>query len=238
LRDIPRVDSDRKEQVPKAVFIPGITKGGKQVLPLNEFGIDPLLRFFHLRNIEPANWICVPKRALRKCPTKTRAKFTFYVDWNVIQPLATPPCEIPWVIASFDIECLSSHGDFPQPVKDFRKPARDLVELVDSLPRSQKRPLSRSQFRQFLHAWFLDSTDNPPIQVGVWNTQIDPVWHRIHGIFTKDDRTPSRGQIDALLDQLYPILFESSSDTRAFQIADRMKDVLEPRIQVAPDRIV
>ena len=102
-----------------------------------EFGIDPLLRFFHDRNIKPADWICVSKRNLIKTHHKSRAKFTFMVDYRQLQALNTPPCEIPWVVASFDIECLSSHGDFPQPKKDFKKPARDLVELVDSLPKDQ-----------------------------------------------------------------------------------------------------
>jgi hypothetical protein len=44
---------------------------------------------------------------------KTKAKFTFMIDWNDINVLKKPPCETPWVVASFDIECLSSHGDFP-----------------------------------------------------------------------------------------------------------------------------
>ena len=33
----------------------------------------------------------------------------------------------PYVIASFDIECDSSHGDFPQPTKDFKKLALELI---------------------------------------------------------------------------------------------------------------
>ena len=33
-----------------------------------------------------------------------------------------------FVTASFDIECDSSHGDFPNPIKDFRKVAIDIHE--------------------------------------------------------------------------------------------------------------
>jgi hypothetical protein len=47
----------RGKLVPHPVYISGITRGGARVLPLFEFGIDPLLRFFHKKNIEPAGWI-------------------------------------------------------------------------------------------------------------------------------------------------------------------------------------
>lgn len=50
LRD-PTDSESRAEWVPRPVFIPGITRGGAKILPLYEFGIDPLLRFFHDRNI-------------------------------------------------------------------------------------------------------------------------------------------------------------------------------------------
>ena len=32
-----------------------------------------------------------------------------------------------FVIGSFDIECDSSHGDFPNPIKDFKKVAIDIT---------------------------------------------------------------------------------------------------------------
>lgn len=81
-RDVKQVGSDRKDQVPKAVYIQGVTKGGNRVLQLNEFGIDPLLRFFHERNIQPAHWICVAKRNLRKSLCRSKARFTFEIDWR------------------------------------------------------------------------------------------------------------------------------------------------------------
>ena len=34
----------------------------------------------------------------------------------------------PFVVSSFDIECDSSHGDFPDPIKDFKKVAIDIHE--------------------------------------------------------------------------------------------------------------
>lgn len=244
LRDIHTPDSDRKEQVPKAVYIQGITKGGKKVLPLFEFGIDPLLRFFHDHNIQPAHWICVAKRNLRKAPIKTKAKFTFMVDSQDIQTLTKPPCEIPWVVASFDIECLSSHGSFPQAIKDYKKPARDIVELITHLPKEDL--LSRHSFRTLIVHWFLGSGDekDAPIHVGSKlpsDTSLSLPWRNLHGIFTKQGILPNQYQYDQLVDQLYPLLFDKKGlamSTRVFRVAETMKDILEPRVVVAPDRVV
>ena len=36
----------------------------------------------------------------------------------------------PLVIASYDIECDSSHGDFPQAKKDYKKLAEDFVMAI------------------------------------------------------------------------------------------------------------
>ena len=98
-----------------------------------EFGMDPLLRFFHDKQIQPAHWITFRKAYAKTLKNITNTKTTLAIDWKYIKPRAKPPCEIPWVVASFDIECLSSHGDFPQPIKDYKKPARDLIEFVDTI---------------------------------------------------------------------------------------------------------
>ena len=39
----------------------------------------------------------------------------------------------PYVIASFDIECDSSHGDFPQATKDFKKLSIDIYDTLLNL---------------------------------------------------------------------------------------------------------
>lgn len=241
-KDVRAPGDTRGKLVPHPVNIPGITRGGARILPLFEFGIDPLLRFFHMKNLQPASWIQISKRHLRKSPMKTKAKLTFAIDWNFIRPLLKPPCETPWVTASFDIECLSSHGDFPQAVKDYRKPARDLVELVEGLPRDQL--LTRATFRVFLHEWFLGTGDEQGCPISPSHLPEDRFangWRNIHGIFTKHGEKPNRFQINTLVEQLYPIVFEnrkSSVPNRIYRVADIMNGVLSPRVRVAPDRVV
>jgi DNA polymerase elongation subunit (family B) len=172
-------EDSRVDWVPHPVYLQGVTRNGAQVLSLYEFGIDPLLRFFHDRNIQPASWIRINKRDLKKTDeVKTNTNFVRKVQYDSIHSLKDPPGEIPWVIASFDIECLSSHGSFPQPIKDWKKPARDLVESL------AKKKWTRKELRAFLHVWFLDDIPNGPTK---------PNGFMIDGIFTKEDKKPTSG---------------------------------------------
>ena len=229
--------SDRGEPIPKAVDIDGITKG-YQIVPMYEFGMDPLLRFFHDKQIQPAHWITFRKAYAKTLKNITNTKTTLAIDWKFIRPREKPPCEIPWVVASFDIECLSSHGDFPQPIKDYKKPARDLIEFVDTI--DKKAVLTRAQYRTFLKHWFVGDDDGknsrkPSIR------SLPKCWSNINGIFTKRGRKPSNGQIDALVEETYSIVFENRGSAQPLRIAklfNQLTDVLMPRIQIAPDRVV
>ena len=43
------------------------------------------------------------------------------------------------IIASYDIECDSSHGDFPQAKKDYKKLANELISIHRDVPLSQEQ---------------------------------------------------------------------------------------------------
>ena len=38
---------------------------------------------------------------------------------------------VPYKICSFDIEASSSHGDFPTPIKNYKKVAYDIIDMID-----------------------------------------------------------------------------------------------------------
>ena len=61
-----------------------------------------------------------------------RKQFNVDIEITGIPYKNVRPCDkeviAPFVTASFDIECDSSHGDFPNPVKDFKKLAIDIHE--------------------------------------------------------------------------------------------------------------
>ncbi len=93
---------------------------------LYEGNIPPLLRAFHINSISPSGWISfkgseVPNQAFSK-----KIKY-FHLKFSEITPMPDKEDTVPYKICSFDIEALSSHGDFPQAVKFYKKLANDIV---------------------------------------------------------------------------------------------------------------
>ena len=101
----------------------------KQTLKVYEANIDPVLRFFHERDLEPAGWMRVPKHKFDDMESDDPTTAVRIVcEWRFIEPDKSRLTLAPLLLAAWDIECMSSHGDFPQPRKTWRKPARELLE--------------------------------------------------------------------------------------------------------------
>jgi len=101
-------------------------------LQLYEANIPPLLRYFHIKEISPSGWICIPlTKATRAISKKTSCKFEFTISNKDIIPLNKKETRVPYKICSFDIEASSSHGDFPVPIKSYKKLANNIMEFYD-----------------------------------------------------------------------------------------------------------
>ena len=102
---------------------------------LYESNIPPLLRFFHIKNISPSGWIALPKRKTIeiKRNKKTNCHFEFIINFKDIVPLNDKETCVPYKICSFDIEASSSHGDFPIPVKSYKKLATNIIEYFEKI---------------------------------------------------------------------------------------------------------
>ena len=93
---------------------------------LFESELEPLLRFFHDMKIKPSNWIKFNKRSYKMKPNMSSCQINVEIDYQKV--IAIDKQEIPPIIvASYDIECDSSHGDFPLAKKDYKKLANELV---------------------------------------------------------------------------------------------------------------
>ena len=99
----------------------------KEGFKLYESNIDPFLRFIHMKGIKPCGWIKVNNYLLEEVP-ETICNWNITVDWNDIEAIDVNKIA-PLLIASFDIECTSSHGDFPVAIKNYKKLAQDLCYL-------------------------------------------------------------------------------------------------------------
>lgn len=84
-----------------------------------ESNLDPLLRFFHLRNISPCNWVTV-KNQKEPVGKPTRDIVEYMCDFHEIGPCDSPPVPTaPFVLGSWDIETWSSTGEFPLAVRNW-----------------------------------------------------------------------------------------------------------------------
>ena len=93
---------------------------------LYESNIPPLLRFFHIQNIYPSGWVRV--KAPSKKAIDTTCKYKYKCSLSKIIPLNDKETNVPFKICSFDIEASSSHGDFPVPIKSYKKLAMNIVD--------------------------------------------------------------------------------------------------------------
>jgi DNA polymerase elongation subunit (family B) len=101
--------------------------GTRVALKIYEANIDPVLRFFHIREISPAGWIKVPAGDWEYGVGRD-AKTDIVATCDYTDVGAGSGAMAPFLVGSWDIECNSSHGDFPLASKTWRKPLRELYE--------------------------------------------------------------------------------------------------------------
>ena len=98
-------------------------------LELYESNIPPLLRYFHISGISPSGWVSFRTNRVLKVPMKTTTcKYEFICPWKELVPEPEIETRVPYKICSFDIEASSSHGDFPIPIKTYKRLAANLVD--------------------------------------------------------------------------------------------------------------
>ena len=118
-----------------------LLKGGYKYLDtemrLYEANIPPLLRFFHIKDMSPSGWIAIPKKKVLENKTmdtkSVNCDFEFLTNIKNIIPLNDKESRVPYKIMSFDIEASSSHGDFPVPIKTYKKLATNIVEYFENI---------------------------------------------------------------------------------------------------------
>lgn len=141
---------------------------------LYEANIPPLLRFFHIKDMSPSGWVAVPKKKTveNRNESKTvNCDYEFTTNIKNLIPLNEKETRVPYKIMSFDIEASSSHGDFPVPIKTYKKLATNIVEYFEDVGVDQfnKNSIKETLKRIILTAF---GYDNMP--------QIDVVYPKKH----------------------------------------------------------
>lgn len=118
-------------------------------IKLYESNIDPLIRFIHIRDLAPAGWISVASTDLRPL-TESTCDTTLGTHWTKISRVENRHDIAPFLMASFDIECSSSHGDFPVAKKDYAKLASELEAALDGARPGEIRSIVQKGLEQAL----------------------------------------------------------------------------------------
>lgn len=81
---------------------------------LYETKVSSLLRFFHVKDIDPSGWLKINAGAYKKnSPSLTRCQIDITINYNdIIKIERNDVSKI--LVASFDIECCSEDGSFPK----------------------------------------------------------------------------------------------------------------------------
>jgi DNA polymerase elongation subunit (family B) len=99
-------------------------------LELYESNIPPLLRYFHIRNISPSGWVSFYTNRVMKIQNKsTTCDYECICPLKELLPDSEKETRVPYKICSFDIEASSSHGDFPVPVKTYKRLTTNIVDI-------------------------------------------------------------------------------------------------------------
>ena len=100
-------------------------------ITIYEANIPPILRFFHIQKISPSGWIQFSMKKTRMIEKfTTTCQYEYRMSFEDIIPMNDKETVVPYKICSFDIEASSSHGDFPVPVKSYKKLATNIVDAV------------------------------------------------------------------------------------------------------------
>jgi DNA polymerase elongation subunit (family B) len=132
-------------------------------IELYEANIPPLLRFFHLRTISPSGWVALPilkTTQITGINKTTSCDYEFIVSYKNVLPLNHMETRVPYKIMSFDIEASSSHGDFPVPIKSYKKLATNIVDCFDKLEKDITKDLCKDMLRAIIKAAFGYSEKN------------------------------------------------------------------------------
>jgi len=123
-----------------------------EYLKIYEAAIPPFLRYFHIRNINPAGWITFVNKVTPSQNKKTDCKYEYVTSYKNIKPQHDKESSVPLNVCSFDIEASSSHGDFPLAKKSYEKLTGEIVAFwishknIENISRDEKVNLFKDLF--------------------------------------------------------------------------------------------
>ncbi len=125
-----------------------------------EANIPPLLRYFHIKDISPSGWVKIKGDPVETQTQKqTACRHEYHVGHKCVVPQPEKEALVPYKIMSFDIEASSSHGDFPIPIKTYKKLAANIVDACLKEPAAA----TKSEVQRMVRTAFHDPLKGRPL---------------------------------------------------------------------------
>jgi len=121
-----------------------------------EANIPPLLRYFHIKDISPSGWVKIKGEPIES-NKQTTCRYEYCVGHKDVVPQPDKETLVPYKIMSFDIEASSSHGDFPVPIKTYKKLAANIVDVCLKDPAAA----NKSEVQRMISTAFHDGKIQP-----------------------------------------------------------------------------
>ena len=173
--------------------------GNKIFFKLYESNITPFIRYIHSKNVQACGWVTLKPYTYEINDLK---KTTCMIDVDIDQDdlIFKEKNEVsPLLIASFDIECSSSHGDFPLPNKNYKKLAFELYDIYKNKCKSKKFiGLSKEKKIEMFSDLIIDAFNHE-------GTDISPVYVK------EEEDLPDEYTIEKVSDRIYNILIRQES---------------------------
>ena len=138
-------ETGEKSRIPAPSRIPGLTNGN-YLFQIFESKIDPLLRFIHHSKTKSCGNILIKNgdyEIVEEDDKTTNCSIEVKVNWTKVHE-DPEEFQAPLKIMAFDIECNSSHGDFPVANKDCTKLARDIIDAFERLYKNLEKLRGKS----------------------------------------------------------------------------------------------
>ena len=181
----------------KKIIIPNIST--KPFLyELSDSMIDPLLKFIHHKDITTVGWIKVKRNKIEKdYDANTTCDYNYKTKWTNVKSITEDRDNTKIRTLCVDIECDSSHGDFPVPIKDYLKLARDIYNYYMKLENKNRGTVTdKTKFIKECVELAFGKGDKEK---------------EIHNIFTKNNMKPSNSLINTVSKKLSSYLCLSDS---------------------------
>lgn len=151
-------------------------KGINFILKLYESNLNPVLKFFHLKNIQPTNWITCNKFTLPE-EKVSNCQIEICADWSDLQAF-NDKTSAKILQASFDIETDSSDGhSFPSPYNK----EDSVIQIATSFKVYGEKDFLVKHLITLKNCSPIESTDGIPIVIESYDTEKEVIlaWKKL-----------------------------------------------------------